>query len=201
MPETQACQLAGTGLLQLRFAQSPFALGAAQCVAYPLGEKRKVDRLGQKVGRAGFEGIIDGADIVAAGQHQQGNVLPLATGLAEPYGTQRIEAVEPGHADIHQDQIGSMPLERLQPLLAIGREYDLILLALQPRGNQQTNGRVIVDDQHGGTHASLAALVGCGTACRGVGRDIGGWARSAWIVSHSYALHSSERRMACAAGR
>jgi hypothetical protein len=81
-------------------------------------------------------------------------------GVALPDEPCRLDAVHPGHPDVHEHDVGRVLLDRANGLLARGGfPHDVDLIGDAERGLQPiTRDRVVVDDEH--SHAFPLRLAG-----------------------------------------
>ena len=139
-----ARQVLGAGQARLAALElDPGARGAQQ-VAQPPGEQAPLGRLDEEVGGAGLVGAGDRGVVVEAGQHQHrqrleaGQDAQLAAGL---------EAVEPGHDRVEDDDVRQEVDQGGDRLLAAGRGgHGKALVLERHRGEQQVD-LVVVDEQ------------------------------------------------------
>ena len=68
-----------------------------------------------------------------------------------------VVAVHSRHHHVEEDQIGAEALEDVQPLLAAGRDTDLVALLPEDRGDRLDVGGCVVDEQDAGIHAQDSA--------------------------------------------
>src|SRR6266851_4771500 len=85
-------------------------------------------------------------NIVAGGQHDDGNVL------GEPQLPAHLEPVRSWQADVEQDDVGTMPGRGRQPGGAIHRSHHLEPLERQATLQEWEDFRIVVDQQHSGRH-------------------------------------------------
>jgi hypothetical protein len=115
-----------------------------QQVAEAPGQQAPLGRLDEEVGRAGLVGARDRGIVVEAGQHQHRQRLEarqraqLATGL---------EAVEPGHDGVEDDDVGQPVGEDADRLLAARCLGDVEALVLQRDRGQQEGDLIVVDEE------------------------------------------------------
>ena len=77
-----------------------------------------------------------------------------------------VEAVEPGHREVEQDEVGREPARRLDRLRAVGGLADDVeAVLLEQRGERLAGERVVVDDEDART-GFHGGLIGTGAPCR-----------------------------------
>ena len=102
-----------------------------------------VDRLGDKVVRAGFDGVQPVFARLEARHEDDGHVVAhriLADAPAD------VEAVESGHHDIQQDEIDA-ELQLGEPFDAVARGFDLVSQSLHEHLRDSADSVVIVDHE------------------------------------------------------
>ena len=67
--------------------------------------------------------------------------------IGSPDAAQHLDAVEPGHADVEQHEIGTQTAQRGERRLAIGRALDAEALALEVLAEHVAHRVLVVDDQ------------------------------------------------------
>ena len=116
------------------------------------GDRERVDlhRLGDEVVRAGANRGDRGVEPALAGQHDRQQVgIALAELLAQ------LDAGDPGHLDVGDDDVGGRRAQVLQRSLARGHGID-IEAALPERVPQQDSSVfIVVDDQDGSVHLEV----------------------------------------------
>ncbi len=110
------------------------------------------ERLDEVVVGADVEALDAIVDRVAGGQHQHRR--PVA-GLA--HAAAHLEAVEPGHRDVEDHRVGGRGRERVERLLAVGGERDLVAVEPQRALERPPNGGLVIDDKDA-RHGRMMAL-------------------------------------------
>src|SRR5438552_2695542 len=115
-----------------------------QHVAHPMRKDGPVDRLGDEVGRAGFERAVDRLHVFEAGHHHHRDAA--TAGQPSQFGAGG-ESVHHRHAHVHENEVGQLAAHRIERLLAVGR-LDDVEARLGQRGTREaTPARVVVDHQ------------------------------------------------------
>ena len=78
-------------------------------------------------------------------------------GVGAPDAPQDLDAVEPGHPDVEQHEIGTQTAQRGERRLAIGRALDAEALALEVLAEHVTHRLLVVDDQNAPQVVGVAA--------------------------------------------
>ena len=125
------------------------AVGASQQGLDPAHELAQRERLGDVVVGAELE-AHDLVELVAAGGQEQDR--RLGPDGAQP--AEHLEAVDPGQADVEEDEVGRLVGGELEPFLAGAGERDLIPLLLEGVLDPTRNGVLVFDDQDGGCHGA-----------------------------------------------
>ncbi len=100
--------------------------------------------LGEVVVGPGGQALVAVAFLGLGGEHDDHDVAGVGVGLEL---AADLEAVQPGHHDVEQDQPGALAPGHLEGLDPVGRLQDLVLVALQGDVHQGPHGRFVVGDQ------------------------------------------------------
>ena len=115
-------------------------------------ELARAERLGQEVVTADRERAIERLDLALGRDEHDRDLIAAGQGaefLADG------DAVHPRHADIEEDAVGALGLERRERGRAIAGEDHAIRLVIEGRLGERAVLRVVVDDKYGGTtHAA-----------------------------------------------
>ena len=117
--------------------------GPAQQRPQPRLELLERERLDQVVVGADVEPLDAIVDRVAGGEHQDRRAV---AGLAHP--ARDLEPVDARHRDVEHDGVGRVRGERVERLLAVGRERDLVLVEPQRALERPPHGRLVIDHQN-----------------------------------------------------
>jgi hypothetical protein len=118
---------------------------------------RRLERLGHVVDRAEVEALHLRVQLVGAGEEDDRHLTGAGVGL-EPLA--RLEAGQPGHVHVEEDQVGQVRHRRGDPLLAVVGVHEVELLGAQPRLEQGVDVGGVVDHQDPGTHQALLLISG-----------------------------------------
>ena len=148
----------GGELLQL----GPVALpGLQQLHVMPGGaqagtQRAHVDRLGQEVIHAGLEGLGDFFFGVEAGEHDQVDRLPPLGGAQR---ARELEAAEPGHQPVGDDDLGlGLDGERERLGAGAGTHHRMAERVAQHGFHDGARGGIVVDQQHAQRTGAAAVL-------------------------------------------
>ncbi|KAJ3049423.1 hypothetical protein HK102_012508, partial [Quaeritorhiza haematococci] len=114
-----------------------------QQAADPAEQLDLVDGLGQEVVGPGLDPALEVGRLVEGGDHQDQQVLGLGVG---PELAADLEAGEPRHHDVEQQEVGLELLDDLQRLLAVARRADVAIDVPQVRFQQLDVLGVVVGD-------------------------------------------------------
>jgi len=137
--------------------------GAAQLRERPAGPQQKTDPVSQdvpveglvdEVGGAHLEGAIDGLGIGETGRDQDRN---LVTSLAN--GRTGLKAVEHGHVDVEEHQVGACRLDHGEALSTVDRLLGLVPQGLGRVAREQPHQGIVVDDQDASLHFFHVSLI------------------------------------------
>jgi len=114
------------------------------------------ERLAQARGRAEIDrhaeeirgGPVGGAERVAGHDDDRQVRRAPAEGL------DRLETVHVGHEDVDDGDVERVGLDRLRAVVAAFRQHDRVTLAFQDALHDESNHRVVIDDQNA-CHADL----------------------------------------------
>ena len=139
-PETQAGNALRCCLALAHTAHLAVQFAAAQGIAHPLRQQRKIDGFGDEVGGPGVEGALDRFKVFAARQHDDG------CGVAIQLPDQRtgLEAIHAGHLHVHQHQIRPVGGEGIDTFLPIGCQQHLVAMLAQNGLHQLSRGGVVI---------------------------------------------------------
>src|SRR5438309_599923 len=116
--------------------------GARQARGHRAVEVLEVERLRDVVERAELEGFLGEADVLVRGHHDDGHaVIQLANAPED------LDAVQAGHPDVEENQIGAAAPNGGQRFNAAGRGFDGVPLRREVLGQDLADGCFIVDDQ------------------------------------------------------
>ena len=103
-----------------------------------------VHRFGDEVVRACFDRVQPMLPGLERRHHDDGHVPPcrILTNAAA-----HVEAVEPGHDDVEEDQIDA-ELQLRQPFDAVASRFDVVPQAFDEQLRDSANALVVVDDEH-----------------------------------------------------
>jgi len=126
-----------------------------------------VDRGDQLLGRSVFEQEAARArsqrlvDVFVEVERRQDQHRGRALSVSEDP-TGRLEPVQVGHLDVHQDDVGTSPARELDGVATVDRLADDVEVGLQleDRAKARAHERLVVGDQHGDRHRRDA------TGCR-----------------------------------
>ena len=119
-------------------------LGGLHHEAYPVAQQGFVDRLGQVVGGAGLEGLLDGVVVVKPGLDQDRRA---AVGTHAPQFAADLEAVGPRHLHVEHHAVEALGGGEHQRFMAVGRACHGKAEFGEARAHQHARQRVVVDDQ------------------------------------------------------
>ena len=149
--------------LARRFEQQLEALGhlgalglgaaAAQNRADAGAQDDRVVRLGEEVLRAHFDRPHHVGLVVERGEDDHRDVLQLDAAL---HRGEHLEAVDPRHEDVEQDEVEALAVEARQGGGAVGLDGGVVPLALQAAGEDLAVVGVVVDHQDSGSAAARA---------------------------------------------
>src|SRR5512133_1148747 len=131
----------------LTAAATSRSVGASLVVADPLDHVEQGqggERLGEVVVGAGGQPLVAVAFLGLGGEHDDHDVAGVGVGLEL---AADLQAVQPRHHDVEQDQPGGLAPGHLQGLDPVGRLQDLVVVALQGDVHQGPHGRLVVGDQ------------------------------------------------------
>src|SRR5512132_2273667 len=123
------------------------SVGARLVVADPLDHVEQGqggERLGEVVVGPGGQALVAVALLGLGGQHHDHDVAGVGVGLEL---AADLQAVQPRHHDVEQDQPGGLAPGHLKGLDPVGRLQDLVVVALQGDVHQGPHGRLVVGDQ------------------------------------------------------
>src|SRR6185369_7171671 len=137
-------QVLGAGEARLAALELDAGARGAQQVAQAAGEQAPLRRLDEEVGCAGFIRARDRSVVVEAGQHQDRQRLEAGqrAQLAA-----HLEAVEPRHDGVEDDDVGQPVGQHAHRLLAARRLGDVEALVLERDRGQQQVDLVVVDEE------------------------------------------------------
>ncbi len=126
-----------------RLALADPVAGTPQQRPQPSLQLTQRERLDQVVVGTDVQALDPVVDRVAGGQHQHGRaVARLAQSPAH------LQAVEPGHQDVQDDGVGGSGGQRVERLLAIRGEADVVVLQSQGTLKRPPHGRLVVDHEY-----------------------------------------------------
>jgi hypothetical protein len=126
----------------------------AQHRSDPRDERAMIDRLGQVLVGAGVQPRDDFLGVGHRGDEDDRREWKCRV-RAQPLAD--LDAIEPRHHDVEQDQVGKLIARGDQRLLAVGCGDDLVALAGEPGLDDLDVGRVVVDDEDawGSSHGPI----------------------------------------------
>ena len=134
----RSAKVSGVGVLVAILRRGP-----AQQRPQPREQLLEGERLGQVVVGARVEPGDPVGDGLARGEDEHRQVVP---GAAQP--PAHLEPVEPRHHDVEDEGVGAVTAgDRVQGLLAVGGELDLVPVERQGPAQGVAHGPVVVDDE------------------------------------------------------
>ena len=143
-------------------ASDEVAIRPAEQRLDPAHQLAQAERLRQVVVGAELE-ADDLVDLVVAGGQDEDR--HLGAGGAEA--AQDLEAVDPGQADVEDDEVGRLVRRDVEALLAGAGDGDLVAFLLERVLDAARDGVLVFDDEDGGGHAADATPARPGSPARG----------------------------------
>ena len=128
----------------------------------PRTQDRGIERLGQEILGAGLDAPDDGGRVLDPRDHDHRDV---AESLVVLEALEHLDAVEAGHLDVEQDQVGRLGLERRERVEAVLELDRAVPVVLEMLGEQSAIQRIVIDDRDRGGRGSQTGQA----APRGVG--------------------------------
>ena len=135
---------------------------AVEARSDPRTQDRGIERLGQEILGAGLDAPDDGAGVLDPRDHDHRDV---AESLVVLEALEHLDAVQAGHLDVEQDQVGRFGLERRERVEAVLELDRAVPVVLEMLGEQSAIQRIVIDDRDRGGRRSQTGQA----APRGVG--------------------------------
>jgi hypothetical protein len=113
------------------------------------------ERLGEEVVRPGAGGAALGVDVGVAGEHDDRGVGSDRVGAQPPA---RLDAVEPGHLVVEQDDLRAVLEGGFEGLLTVARLTQRESGVAERRGDEPADHRVVVDDEDRPAHSTPSRI-------------------------------------------
>ena len=130
-------------------------LVGAQYVLHAVANQTPVDGLGQKVGGAGVKGLLNGGQVVHAGDHENGQ--PLAS-LGAQVGAHLVPG-QAGHVDVEHHHVKTLRAEQAQGVCTVAGQTDLVTGLAQGCAHEQARRVVVIGDQYVGSIKNVGGHV------------------------------------------